>query len=147
MIFICCSYNFTYKLQYILRRTALLFCLNQYIYSGILSPHAVSFERIAKRDNLDVSELSLPGRQCRFSWQWPSSFYFVKRTKTAARTSRAIYMACRRARLRAKSCPGQEMRRVILLPSLFFTRKFLHFLPFSASRPVYASFTRIAKYY
>lgn len=114
---------------------------------NILSPHAVSFERIAKRDNLDVSELSLPGRQCRFSWQRPSSFSFVKRTKTAARTSRAIYTACRCARLRAKSCPGQEMRRVMLLPSLFFTRKFLRFPPFSVSRPVYAPFTRIAKRY
>lgn len=147
MIFICCSYNFTYELQYILRRTALLFCLNQYIYS--IYYHHMQFRSNASRNaiTLDVSELSLPGRQCRFSWQRPSSFSFVKRTKTAARTSRAIYTACRRARLRAKSCPGQEMRRVMLLPSLFFTRKFLRFPPFSVSRPVYAPFTRIAKRY
>lgn len=83
-----------------------------------------------RRDNLDVLELSLPDRQCRFSWQPPSSFYFIKRTKTAARTSRAIYTACRRVCLRAKSCSGQEMRRAMLLSSLFLTWRFLHFLPF-----------------
>lgn len=130
MIFICCSYNFTY-FQSILRRTE-LFCLSQYTIFlfcvfYISSSHVVSFERIAKHNNLDVLELSLPDRQCWVSWQRPSSFYFVKRTKTVARTLRAIYTACRRVCLRAKSCSGQEMRRAL---SLFFTRRFLHFPSF-----------------
>lgn len=73
----------------------------------------------------DVSELSLPGRQCWFCRRRPSSFYFVKTTKTAARTSRAIYTTCCRIRLKAKSCLEQEMRRV----SLSFLWRFLHFLP------------------
>lgn len=141
MIFICCSYNFTY-FQSILRRTE-LFCLNQstiflFCVFYISSSHAVSFKRIAKHNNLDVLKLSLPDRQYWVSWQRPSSFYFVKRTKTAARTLRAIYTACRRVCLRAKSCSGQEMRRAILLPVSVLYTQISTFSPFSPmSRPVY----------
>ena len=141
MIFICCSYNFTY-FQSILRRIE-LFCLSQYTIFlfcvfYISSSHAVSFEeRIAKHNNLDVLELSLPDRQCWVSWQRPSSFYFVKRTKTAARTLRAIYTVCRRVCLRAKSCSGQEMRRVMLLPVFVLYTQISTFSPLSPmSRPV-----------
>lgn len=86
-----------------------------------------------------VSELSLPGKQCRFSGRRSSSFHFVKRTKTAARTRRAIYTARRRVRLRAKSCLGQEMRRACNSRSLF-SPKTSTLSPFSVSRS-YALFT------
>jgi len=119
-----------------------LFCLSQYTIFlfcvfYISTSHAVSFERITKHNNLDVLELSLPDRQCWVSWQRPSSFYFIKRTKTAARTLRAIYTAYRRVCLRAKSCSGQEMRRAMLFPVSILYTQISTFSPLSPmSRPV-----------
>jgi len=110
----------------------------------IIIRHRVTMHRVAKCPRRCL-ELSLPGRQSRFCGRQPSSFYFVKKTKTTARTSRTIYTACCRVRLRAKSCLSQEMRRARIVSSLFSLRRFLRFPPFLCQDRT--RYSRIAKCY